>query len=526
MKMIGAEESLTGAHLGKQPNDKQLMYVELLNSILDASLDGIFACEAIRDERGNIIDLAFLKANKMFEQLIGKKEEDLLHTTYLTVFPSAQELFRLNASVIETKQAVRKEVYYKGDGIDAWFDISMTPLGDNGLVVSFNDISESKFGKEKIESSLHYLQTVINSSQTGITVIAPIYENGEIVDFRYKLVNETFSKVIEQEPQALRGEPLSKMFPLYKAQGTFERYKQIFLTGESQRFDLHYVKGGYDVWADIMAKKQGDEILVTFHDYTTLKLAQLKLEAMVKDLQRSNANLEDFAYAASHDLQEPLRKIHFFSDKLKNRYADLYDEEGVNMFRRMESATQRMRELIDDLLTYSQIGLKPKEEENVELDKVVQEVIMDLEAMIEEKKAHFTIDPLPVIKGDKPQLRQLFQNLISNSLKYAHKERMPFVSIHAKKVTGRESEFLLPSELLNEHFFQIDITDNGIGFSPEHSEKIFNVFQRLHGRNEYAGTGVGLAIVKKVIDNHKGFIAAKGKAGHGATFTVLLPAVA
>jgi len=504
--------------------EKETQEADLLNNILNASINGVFACEAIRNEEGKIVDLRFIKVNKRFEELIGKTEKELMHQTFLTAFPAAQFLMEINSAVIETKKLIRKEVYYKGDGIDAWFDISLSALGENGLVVSFNDVTEDHRNKEKIESSLHYFQTVINSSQTGITVIEPIYKGSEIIDFRYKLVNETFSKMIEKQPQELRGQPLSKIFPLYKAQGIFDRYKQIYLTGEAQRFDLHYVKGGYDVWTDILAKKQGDEILVTFHDYTSLKLGQLKLEAMMKDLKRSNANLEDFAYAASHDLQEPLRKIHFFADKLKNRYADLYDEEGINLFRRMESATHRMRDLIDDLLAYSQIGLKPQEYEEVKLDKVVQEAISDLEAMIEEKKAHFTIDPLPVVKGDTPQLRQLFQNLISNSLKYAHSERIPFVSIRSKKISGREAGLLLPSEKLNEDFYAIDITDNGIGFDQEHAEKIFNVFQRLHSRNEYAGTGVGLAIVKKVIDNHNGYISASGVAGHGATFTILLPA--
>lgn len=503
--------------------EKEEQHSRFTKSLLENSLNAMFLLQAIRNEKNEIVNFRFLEVNKQFEEITGKKEKDLLTSTYLESFPSAKEMLAFNAGVVTSGKPTRKEVYFKGDGLDAWFDISTTPLNDDSLLISFDDVTERHQLIDRTESNIHYLQAVINSSQTGITVIEPIYENGEISDFRYKLVNETFSRVIEKTPEELREQPLSRMFPLYKAQGTFDRYKQIFLTGESQRFDLHYVKGGYDVWADIMAKKQGNEIFVTFHDYTELKLAQIELEGKVKDLQRSNANLEDFAYAASHDLQEPLRKIHFFADKLKNKYHHLYDAEGIGMFQRMESATQRMRSLIDDLLTYSQISLTPKEDELVELDKVVQDALSDLEALIEEKKAHFTIDPLPVIKGDRPQLRQLFQNLISNSLKYAHDTRMPFVSIHAKEVTGRTSGFETATDRLNHSFYLIELSDNGIGFNQEHADKIFNVFQRLHGKNEYSGTGVGLAIVKKVIDNHHGFITAEGIPGEGATFKLLLP---
>jgi signal transduction histidine kinase len=497
---------------------------ELLNSILDASINAVFACEAIRNQEGNITDFKFRKFNKRFLEITGRKEKELINGTYLTCFPQASELFKINCRVIETCKPVRMEHLYESNRVEAWFDISMVKLGEDGVVITFSDISDTKADKEKILSSSQHLQNAIDSSQTGITVIIPEYnKKGELIDFRYKVVNQTFSTYIGRSPSEMVGQRLIDMFPSYKAQGTFDRYKQIYKTGEPQRFDLHYVKDGYDVWIDIMAKKVGHEIFVTFHDYTPLKKAQLQLESMVKDLRMSNTNLETFAYAASHDLQEPLRKINFFADKIKRMYSGTYNEEGIAIFERMEGAILRMRELIDDLLTYSQINVKAKEEKEVDLNDVLQDVLNDLETTIHEKNARITSGILPIVIGDKPQIGQLFQNLLSNALKYVYPDRIPFISITSRLVLGTDSGFTIASEKLQLRYYLIHIADNGIGFEQEDSERIFNVFQRLHGRSEYAGTGVGLAIVKKVIDNHNGAIMAYGKPGEGSTFSFLLP---
>jgi signal transduction histidine kinase len=508
-----------------QAQQKAKQQAELLRSILNASLNPVFACEAVRDKEGKIIDLLILKANSMLLQLVERTHEEFIRKTWSSAFAPGehQQIYDLVLSVIEKHEPLREEITYLSENTTTWFDFSIAPLGDNGAVVSFTDITQIKKDREAIVASAKYLQDAIDSSQTGITVIQPVYENGIIDDFRYKVVNHTFSKYVGNTPGELIGTVLSKWFPLYKAQGTFDRYRKIFESGEPARFDLHYVKDGYDVWVDVMAKKQGDEIMVTFHDYTPLKKAQLAQEALVKDLKRSNANLEDFAFAASHDLQEPLRKIHFFAHRIRTSYAEVLGEDGMDMFNRMEIATHRMRNLIDDLLEYSQTAQKPREQNDVDLNEIVTEVISDLEPVINEKKARITSDKLPVIKGDGPQLRQLFQNLLSNSLKYTNPERTPFISIRTETTTGRQSGFTLTAEYFSRRYHLIEIADNGIGFNQEDADKIFNVFQRLHGKNEYSGTGVGLAIVKKVVENHEGCIMAKGNPGEGAIFRILLP---
>jgi hypothetical protein len=235
------------------------------------------------------------------------------------------------------------------------------------------------------------------------------------------------------------------------------------------------------------------------------------------------ANLEEFSYAASHDLQEPLRKIHFFAERLKGHLAARLNEEELRMFERMEAATQRMRTLIDDLLAYARTSRHAESFEEVDLGIVLDEVIKDMEATIVEKEAQIHIADLPRVSGSKAQLRQLFQNLISNSLKYSNPDTPPQISVSCEKVKGQKYPSPTSADTPGGNYYKIEVKDNGIGFRQEDAERIFNVFQRLHGRSEYSGTGVGLAIVRKVVDNHHGAIYANGEVDKGATFTVLLP---
>ncbi|HEX2533945.1 MAG TPA: ATP-binding protein [Chitinophagaceae bacterium] len=494
----------------------------LLNSILDASVQALMALEAVRDETGTIWDFRFLKVNPSFARLMNTSEAALQQHTFRSFFPAVagSGLFELNCRVIESATPVRREILIGEESNGTWYDISMSPLGGNGLVVSFTDITEIKQDKQAIRASAEYLQTVIDSSQTGITLITPERDaSGTITDFRYRAVNSTFSRFVGATPAQMAGRLLSEWFPQYKAQGTLDRYCSIFESGTSQRFDLHYTNGGHDLWMDVLATRQGNEILVTWHDYTPLKKAQLEGEALVAELKRSNTSLEEFAYAASHDLQEPLRKIQFFCDRLRSQYEPHYDAEGLALFGRMDAAAQRMRNLIEDLLSFSKISSLPRRQEPVQLEKVMEEVVGDLEATIQEKGALIHREPLPEVTGDRGQLHQLFQNLLSNALKYARKEVTPEVSVRCRKLAGGTAEAPGPAP----EYFRIDIQDNGIGFEQEEAERIFQVFQRLHGRTEYSGTGVGLAIARKVAENHNGLIRAEGRPGAGAVFTVWLP---
>ena len=497
---------------------ERLQQASLVDGILDASINGVFYCHAIRNASGEIVDLRFIKVNKGFERIIRKKAEEVVGKNYLTLFPYASKvgLFQLNCQVIETGKPERKEVYYDGDGLQAWFEISLVKLGADGLVVNFSDITTSKQNQNAMQQSEARLRDIINTSQSGMFTLTPIKEkDGTITDFCFGIVNQAVASYIGQTAEVLTGALGSTYFPAYKENGLFNIYVDTYRTGNVHQFDFHY-EDGYDVYFNIHTVKTGDEVLVTFTDHTALKRLQLQLEQTIDDLQRSNANLQEFAYAASHDLQEPLRKIHFFAERLQSSIAPLLQEEDKRMFNRMESATQRMRVLIDDLLAYSKVSVPTPLQEDVALQEVVQDVLNDLEASINEKGATITTDALPVVKGDAVQLRQLFQNLLSNALKYTKQNTPPVVNI-------RYERSVLKLNATEQTFHCIAVTDNGIGFEQQYAERIFQVFQRLHGKSEYPGTGVGLAIAQKVVINHHGILKAKSEPGNGATFSVYLP---
>jgi PAS domain S-box-containing protein len=263
---------------------------------------------------------------------------------------------------------------------------------------------------------------------------------------------------------------------------------------------------------DITERKQAAELL------------EQKIEERTRELRQVNDQLKQFTYAASHDLQEPLRKVSFFLERLLSNIGSSLSEENKRISERIEHTTRRMRGLIDDLLAYSNTTLGVTGFEKVDLTDVVKEVIDDMEATIIQKGATVDLQQLPRIKGDQRQLRQLFQNLISNALKYQKGDVAPQVHIRSQLVKGEAIEACIPDERKSAIFHQIMVKDNGIGFHPDDAEKIFSLFQRLHGKAEYEGTGVGLAIVQKVVENHHGFIWAESKPGEGATFNVLLPA--
>lgn len=247
----------------------------------------------------------------------------------------------------------------------------------------------------------------------------------------------------------------------------------------------------------------------TLKDNKELRETQKKLEEKITELNNSNEQLEQFAYIASHDLQEPLRKIGFYSDYLKHNYKQHLDSRGAMFLDNMLNATERMKALIRDVLSFSTIDNKRDALVLVDLNTVAHEALQDLEMSIAEKQAVVNIGQLPAIEGIAHQLRQLFENLFSNSIKYVEVGTTPVISVH--------------SSTADEGNITISVTDNGIGFEMDYLNKMFGLFQRLHSRDQYAGTGIGLPICKKIVENHKGSITAQSTTGHGATFIITLP---
>ncbi|GAB3553869.1 PAS domain-containing sensor histidine kinase [Spirosoma fluminis] len=501
---------------------------DLLQAIVNSSPTALVLYEPIRNHEGAVIDFSYKFANPVAAAATGRPLDYMQGNTLFSMFPVAaqQGFFDRLQAVLQTGELQQYEQHFLGDEVDLWAEITMVKQGTDVLTV-FQYITELKRAQQQLERLTVELQTVIDTSQTGIFLFTPVRdETGDVVDFRFRVANRQLASYVGQSPETVIGALGSTWFPDYKTNTLFERYRHTYVTGETLRFDFHYDGSGIDVWLDIMSTKMGDEVLVTFGDYTPLKRLQKQLETSVVELQRSNKNLEQFAYVASHDLQEPLRKIQAFGDVIQSQYAPLLGPEGSDMINRMQSAAARMQVLIKDVLAYSRIATKREAIHSVNLNLLIQEVLTDLENAIAEKQASVLVDTLPKVNGDLAQLRQLFQNLISNSLKFVQTGRAerPKITITVKRVIGHQTTItVLPADLDRE-FHLIEVADNGIGFEPHHAERIFQVFQRLHSRSEYQGTGIGLAIVQKVVENHQGYIAAEGRPGEGATFRVFLPA--
>ncbi|WP_460953268.1 PAS domain-containing protein [Spirosoma litoris] len=262
-----------------------------------------------------------------------------------------------------------------------------------------------------------------------------------------------------------------------------------------------------------------EELAATNEEYAA---TNEELEEANQLFSRSNDNLQRFAYVASHDLQEPLRKVQQFGDLLKSQYATQLGD-GIGYLERMQAAASRMSNLIKDLLSFSRISTKQDASALVSLNSVLNNVISDLDLRIQETGALVTVDLLPRIQGDKSQLEQLFLNLLSNALKFRQPNTAPLILVKARTVPVNELPPSIKPARLTPNYYQIDVSDNGIGFDEKYVDRIFQVFQRLHSKSEFAGTGIGLAICEKVVANHGGAITAHSKPGQGATFNLYFP---
>jgi two-component system, LuxR family, sensor kinase FixL len=248
-------------------------------------------------------------------------------------------------------------------------------------------------------------------------------------------------------------------------------------------------------------------------DITQRKRAEAALLEQADKLARSNAELEQFAYVASHDLQEPLRKIQAFGDRLKTKYEAGLGPEGIDYLGRMQNAAARMQVLIQDLLTLSRVTSQSKPYTSVDLRDVAATVVSDLEMRIRDCGGRVEIGALPVIWGDRGQMAQLLQNLIGNGLKFRKPGQSPVVKVWSE----------LQNLAAGQQMWWITVQDDGIGFDEKYRDRIFQIFQRLHGRNEYEGTGIGLAICRKIVERHGGAITASSTPGAGAKFLITLP---
>lgn len=258
-------------------------------------------------------------------------------------------------------------------------------------------------------------------------------------------------------------------------------------------------------------------------DITDNKVKEKQLQQYNAELKRSNEDLEQFAYVASHDLQEPLRKIRAFGDRLTSKFTNQLETQGTDYIARMQAAAARMQLLIEDLLSFSRVSRAEADYQLLSTKTLVDEVLEDIDLQISQQKAVIRIGSMLDFYGDKSQIKRLFQNLIGNAVKFHKLDEHPVVDISCKMMERSEAETETGMPLRETPFVRISIKDNGIGFDEKYVEKIFNIFQRLNGRTAYEGTGIGLAICRKIVSNHGGYITAKSIEDVGSEFIIILP---
>jgi len=493
--------------------------------VLELLPDAVAWVKPVWNEAGAIADFEFGYANKRGSEVIQHPKGELKGLRVLrdkvpdsercqANFDSFLQVYRTGQVQVHTLITAHSQQN---------IDTIRRPF-KGGVLSHVRDTELQQHANQRIQESQAQLQAIIDNSPIGIVVYKALRdEKGTIYDFRVISNNERSNQLMgytqgEREQQGFRrlleglGTSASQFFPWYvdvvEKGVPMDREQYIERTGR---------------WLVLSVRKLGDGFQGMLTDITDLKHAQLQLEKYIEELKRSNRNLEEFAYAASHDLKEPVRKIHFFSERIKAALHDRMSAEEKRFFERMQMASQRMSTLIDDLLTYSEVSQRTRQFEEVNLNQLINQVLSDLDLEIEQKGATIEVDALFTIKGHARQLQQVFQNLVGNALKYSKPGVPPHIHIACQKVMGKELDLPLTHEELHQQYYCVRVCDNGIGFEQKDAERIFNVFTRLHGMAEYKGTGIGLSIVRKVILNHGGHIKAEGAPGQGATFCVYLP---
>jgi len=367
---------------------------------------------------------------------------------------------------------------------------------------------------EQLDKQREFAEIILNSSVDIISV----FDN----DLRYLIVNKQFEEVYQCESADLINKKLTDVFPKMIGSEFYSKLEEALQGKSSHTSGYQSILTGrfYETYMiPLLSNDWVYAVLVIAHDNTELIRAYNQLEIKNNELEKSNHNLEQFAYIASHDLQEPLRKIRTFSELLHETLPNL-DEQSKAYFDKIDLSAKRMSGLIKDVLNYSRLSAKEQIFEKINLNLLLEEIKSDYELLIREKGAFLKIASLPELYGVSLQLNQLFSNLIGNALKFNNQN--PVIEIAWKEVSKEKIASLLQLNQ-SQRYICITCSDNGIGFDKQYADQIFNIFQRLNNRDQYEGTGIGLALCKKIMENHKGLIQASSELHKGSVFELYFP---
>ncbi len=525
-----------------------------LATTLQSIGDGVIAT----DREGRVVSL-----NGVARSLTGREPGEAIGQPLEVAFPIFNEGTRRPVDnpvrrVLEENRIIglaSHTILVAKDGREIPIEDSAAPIRDGqglilGVVLVFRDVTERRRTVEDLERRVRERTAELAEANRTLRSEADERKLAEKAvrasEEKFRLMVEVVKDyaifMLDRDGHVVSWNAGAGMITYYRAEEVIGRHFSCFYTGEdiakgypAHELEMAATEGrfedeGWRVRKDgsryranviITALRDGDGRLIGYskvsRDVTERREAEERLKDLAVRLERSNRELQEFASVASHDLQEPLRKIQAFGDRLRDKHSEALGEQGRDYLGRILSAAGRMRKLIDDLLTFSRVSSKAVAFGPVDLGRITREVLSDLEGRIQQTAARVEVDELPTVEADPTQMRQLIQNLVGNALKFHRPEVPPVVQVWGRPAPAANGEASGPM------LRQIIVQDNGIGFEEKYLDRIFGVFQRLHGRDGYEGTGMGLAICRKIVERHGGSITARSTPGHGATFLVTLP---
>jgi PAS domain S-box-containing protein len=489
---------------------------QFIRSVIDNASISI----SIRDINGK-----YLLVNKTGQQLLGRSEKEIVGKSTADFFPEtvADKAGLLDEEVINKRRLIENEVQTPGENGILYYNVVRFPLYDENdnvyAVCSLStDITAIKEAQNAMEKTHRQQQAILNGIQDVMEasndLICLLDESGKFVQ-----VSGNCEQLLGYTPTELVGRPYADLLVPHELEAA-KRLEEEVTNGGTLRDSLHryYRKDGSIIalFSTVIWSPENETFFAILKDATERQLTakQLKelnenLKKRAAELQASNVELERFAYVASHDLQEPLRMVSSFLQLLEKKLEGTLDDAGKKYIFFAIDGAERMKTLIQDLLQYSRIGTSKELMVAIDCNEVLQSVRNIFALSIKETNAELIVHPLPVIQGEKAQIHQLFQNLVGNAIKYSS-PNAPHIEI------GYEDQV---------SYWQFYVKDQGIGINPKFFEKIFVIFQRLHNKTEYSGTGIGLAICKKIVERHGGSIWVESELGKGSTFFIRLPKV-
>lgn len=501
---------------------------EFLKGVYKSSNNVISHFEPIMDGEKNIVDFQFKYTSDAIEKVTGEEQDDIIGGSLLQLYPMVVEngLFEIMKECFLSGENQEHESVYTFE--------NQTKYIHNTIVKSANGITNTAWDTTKVKEAEKVLQKLNEDLSLQNTIFKEAENVAGVGSFIWYLddgsatVSDNFYRILGVKPNsfdvtfdAYKEYVHADDISIFESLGTntedsgkstvftyrvFTKNKGIRyldLKGRNLEIDNRPVSVG--IVQDITSRIEKDRELIESYE----------------KLKQSNEELESFNRVASHDLQEPLRKIQMFISRIEDDEEGKTPNAGSAYFNKIKAATFRMRELIQNLLSYSRIDKINSKFEQIELNDTIEKVEDELSQLIKDTKTEISYSGLPLLYGIPFKIEQLFTNLISNSIKYRNKDIAPQVHIVSEKL---RSDTIAENFVKNaEYYYKISLRDNGIGFDPEFASNIFEVFQRLHSKNEYSGTGIGLSICKKIVEKHNGYIHAISKKGEGATFIIYLP---